>query len=46
MLDYQDKLAFAEFDYLTAVVDYNIAIVDLDKAEGLTLVKNDIILEE
>lgn len=46
MLDYQDKLAQAKLDYIKALIDYNTAIVNLDKAEGLTLVKNDIILEE
>ena len=46
MLDYQDKLAQAELDYIKALIDYNIALINFDKAEGLTLVKNNIILEE
>ncbi|MBL7131698.1 MAG: TolC family protein [Candidatus Omnitrophica bacterium] len=46
MLDYQDRLAQAELDYIKSLIDYNIAIINLEKAEGLTLVKNDIILEE
>lgn len=46
MLDYQDKLAQAELDYIKSMIDYNAALINLDKAEGLTLVKNDIILEE
>jgi len=46
MLDYQDKLSQAELDYIKALIDYNLAIINLDEAEGLTLVKNDIILEE
>jgi len=46
MLDYQDKLAQADLDYIKALIDYNVAIINLDKTEGLTLVKNDIILEE
>lgn len=45
ILDYQDKLAQAELDYIKALIDYNIAIINLDKAEGLTLVKNDILVE-
>ena len=46
MLDYQDRLVQTELDYIKALIDYNIAIINLDKAKGLTLVKNDIILEE
>lgn len=46
MLDYQDKLSQAELDYIHALVNYNIALIDLDKAVGLTLVKNGIKLEE
>jgi len=46
MLDYQDRLAQAELDYIKALIDYNVAIINLDKSEGLTLVKNDIRLEE
>ncbi len=46
LLDYQDKLARAEFDYVTAIINYNIALIKLDMAEGLTMVRNNIILEE
>jgi len=46
MLDYQDKLAQAELDYVNALVEYNIALINLDKSQGLTLAKNDIKLEE
>ncbi len=46
MLDYQDKLAQAELDYVKALIDYNVALIDLDKSRGLTLVKNDIKLED
>ena len=46
VLDYQDKLAQAELDYIRALIDYNIALINLEEAEGLTLVKNNIILEE
>ncbi|MFH1440972.1 MAG: TolC family protein [Candidatus Omnitrophota bacterium] len=46
MLDYQDKLSQTEIDYARALIDYNIALIDLDKAVGLTLVKNGIKLEE
>jgi len=46
MLDYQDKLSRAELDYIKALVDYNVSLINLDKSTGLTLVKNDIKLEE
>lgn len=46
MLDYQDKLSQSELDYVQALVDYNIALIDLDKSVGLTLVKNGVKLEE
>jgi outer membrane protein TolC len=46
MLDYQDKLSQAELDYGKALVDYNNALINLDKAQGLTLVKNNVKLEE
>lgn len=46
MLDYQDKISQAELDYVKSLIDYNIALINLDKSQGLTLVKNDIKLEE
>lgn len=46
MLDYQDKLSQAELDYVRALVDYNITLINLDKTQGVTLVNNDIKLEE
>ncbi len=46
MLDYQDALAQAELELMRSLIDYNIAIINLDKAEGLTLAKNDIQLED
>ncbi|MBU0547209.1 MAG: TolC family protein [Candidatus Omnitrophica bacterium] len=45
ILDYQDKLAQSELDYFKALVDYNVALIDLDKSQGLTLVKNNIKIE-
>ncbi|MFA4843025.1 MAG: TolC family protein [Candidatus Omnitrophota bacterium] len=42
MLDYQDKLSRAQLSYLKALVEYNVALISLDKSEGLTLVKNDV----
>lgn len=46
MLDYQDTLAQAELDFTKALVDYNIAGINLEKSEGLTLERNDIILQK
>ncbi|MFA4988068.1 MAG: TolC family protein [Candidatus Omnitrophota bacterium] len=45
ILDYQDKLSQAELDYFKALVDYNLALINLDKSQGLTLVKNNIQIE-
>lgn len=45
LLDYRFRLAMAELDYIKALIDYNVALIELDKAQGLTLVKNDIKLE-
>ncbi|MGE5197250.1 MAG: TolC family protein [Deltaproteobacteria bacterium] len=46
MLDYQEKLSQAELDYVKALIDYNTALINLDKSQGLTLVKNNVKLEE
>lgn len=46
MLDYQEKLAQAELDYIKSLIDYNVALINLDKSEGLTLARNNIILAE
>lgn len=46
ILDYQDTLSRAELGYITALMNYNIALVELDKSQGLTLAKNNIKLEE
>lgn len=46
MLDYQEDLSTAEANYLQAFINYNKALIILDKKVGMTLVKNDITLEE
>jgi len=46
MLDYQERVATSETDYLKALVDYQTALISLDNAEGITLAKNNIVLEE
>lgn len=45
MLDYQDKLSQAELGFIKALIDYNITLINLDKAQGLTLAKNNVKLE-
>lgn len=45
ILDYQEKLAQAESDYVKSLVDYVNAHIALDKSVGLTLDRNQIILE-
>ena len=46
MLDYQERVATSETDYLKAVVEYQTALVALDNAEGVTLAKHNIALED
>lgn len=46
MLDYQEKLSRSEYDHTKALVDYNVALINLDKETGLTLVKNNVKIEE
>lgn len=45
MLDYQNRLATARLDFVKALIDYQVAIIRLDQAEGMTLAKNNISLE-
>lgn len=45
LLEYRFRLAMAELDYIKALIDYNVALIELDKTQGLTLAKNDIKLE-
>lgn len=46
ILDYQDKLSRAQLDYMRALIDYQLALTELDETEGLTLLRNNIKLEE
>jgi outer membrane protein TolC len=46
LLEYRFRLAMAELEYIKALIDYNVALIGLDEAQGLTLVKNDVVLEE
>jgi len=39
IVDYQEKLARAQLNYVLSVVDYNISLADFAKAQGTTLVE-------
>ncbi len=45
IIDYQEKLARAEVNYAGSAIDYNKAIVELAKAEGMTLAYDNIKME-
>ncbi len=45
ILDYQEKLARAEVNYAGSVTEYNQAIVELAKVEGMTLLNDNIKIE-
>lgn len=46
MLEYQDSLAQSEIDYVKSLIEYNISIFNLEKAEGSALARNNINIEE
>jgi outer membrane protein TolC len=46
MLDYQTRYSKAELDLTQSMINYNIALVDLDREVGLTLARNNVKLEE
>jgi len=46
MLEYQEDLAQAEESYIQAIIDYSNSLIELDRRMGITLVKNNIKLEE
>ncbi len=46
MLEYQEDLSQAETNYIQSLIDYSESLINLDKTIGVTLVKNDIKLEE
>lgn len=46
MLEYQEDLSNAETGYIQALIDYSSSLINLDKMMGVTLVKNDIKVEE
>lgn len=46
ILDYQNRLASARLDYIKAMIDYQVTLIRLDQAEGVTLAKNNITLEK
>ncbi|MDD5645062.1 MAG: TolC family protein [bacterium] len=46
MLDYQDKLSESRLNYINALIEYHVALINLDKSTGLTLIKNAVRLKE
>ena len=46
MLEYQEDLSDAETNYIQSLIDYSGSLINLDKTVGVTLVKNNIKLEE
>jgi len=46
LIEYQERLAGAEADHLKAITDYQTALVNVDQAEGATLSRHNIVLEE
>lgn len=46
MLEYQEDLSDAETSYIQSLIDYSTSRINLEKTIGVTLVKNDIKLEE
>ncbi|MDD5495988.1 MAG: TolC family protein [Candidatus Omnitrophica bacterium] len=45
MVIFQERLARAEVSYVRSIIDYNIALIELAKVEGTTLVENNIKIE-
>lgn len=46
MVTYYERLTKTQVNYVKSVIDYNVALIELAKAEGITLVNEDIKLEE
>ena len=46
MVIYYERVTKSQVNYVKSVIDYNIAVIELVKAEGMTLVNEDIRLEE
>ena len=45
IIDYQEKLARAEVNYASSVIEYEKALVELAKAEGMMLIYDNIKME-
>ncbi len=46
IIDFQEKLARAEVNYAASVIDYNKALIDLAKVEGMMLINDNIKIDE
>ncbi|MBI4974936.1 MAG: TolC family protein [Candidatus Omnitrophica bacterium] len=45
ILTYQERLSKADANYIKSVIDYNISLIELARAEGVTLVNDNIRIE-
>lgn len=45
IVDYQEKLARAEVNYIKSIIDYNTALIELAQVEGTTLINDNIKIE-
>ena len=43
---YQERLAKAEVNYIKSIIDYNISLIELSRAQGTMLIEENITLEE
>jgi len=46
IIDYQERLSRAEANFIKSVVDYNVSLIELAKAKGLTLIDDSIVVQE
>jgi len=46
LLDFQERLAQSELEYVRALIDYELALIRLDEVTGLTLTKNNVRIED
>jgi outer membrane protein TolC len=45
ILNHQERLALAELSYIRSIVEYNVKLIELAKAKGVTLIEDNIRVE-
>jgi len=45
MLIYQERLATAQVNYIKAIIDYNVSLIELARVQGMTLINDNITIE-